>query len=1037
MAWLTGWSYRKQISLTGTEVYDYINESSGKSYTKDPQPSSSYPDDGDAELTDGLIDQATKGYDVGWQNVDPTIRIDLEESKSIAKVKIRYAVNTGDGVYAPNSVTIYGSENDSDWTELGTKSDFDSSGGNHWAEITGLSGSYRYVKFIFVRGGEWTMLSELEVYSKTLGDLSNYQIKLLVGESSGTESADFHIEGHSTNFPSAIGDGGDLRFTDDDGETLLDFWVEDVTGETPNRLATIWVKVTDNLASNQSIYCYYGKSGASNGSSGINTFISFWNFNDGQVPTNFGNYLGSAPIVDNAIKYEGDYSLKKGDARGIICGLGSIYTEGCIEFRCKVDPTQNYIFYWGDGTGTSWGNTQGSVTVTNLDDTWKKVKVFWYEDNRKVNCNGTEFSTTEGDSPGQVLCPYADSLNGIWWDLAFFRQYSPNGVEPAFSLAGDEEAAFGTKTGSFNLLSRLQKIITDSFSLKSFLKAPSSFSLKSSLVPLIQKFYHLINYSIDLASPSITKSIYKAPVFGLLDSYNIYLSNTGTSGQTTINIKVNNEIKETITISADDNECKIIEALDDSIIYYKNLIEIEISEVASDIGKLSLSVYQKTFEPIIRFLDYFNQSSNIIYKNPYLFIMSDYWLVYLNQPIDSLKSCFLRNSSDGKTLSLTSVLEKGNLGNNLVKLTPISESRIDFDELVIECLNLELKFKTIVIPIKLSSKYARYPDFIKESTSFQSYLLANQYQYSWNNSDWTNWINLDNGIITIDPTETLAGGSTTEGQRTLYIRYRLAYGEILSDSVTINYYYTTLNVAPSSNLQSIDWNDSTPLEKVDVYVDDEFVESIPLSVVIQGFSDDLVFSDLDTDSPKVTISSGKISVGNQVYSFDATTLTIEEFPNFIPSNPDSPIQVLGYYVIYFDFRDYRLKVKLVESRDDSTDLSTIATSVYLATSIPFWVFSLGGKLYKWESITGYYISETLNVIDLVSNKVDLTKYEGNLKLVYFDILGRTKTVEIPYLSGHLGYLYRLRVYTDSSKNTEIKPGEIHSNTSLYYYIEAI
>ena len=107
---------------------------------------------------------------------------------------------------------------------------------------------------------------------------TNYQVKLKVGESSGSTSFDFHVENHAIAFPSAINTSGDLRFTDNDGSTLLSFWVESVTGTTPNRLATIWVKVADTLESNANIYCYYGKSGASEASNGANTFILF---NDG------------------------------------------------------------------------------------------------------------------------------------------------------------------------------------------------------------------------------------------------------------------------------------------------------------------------------------------------------------------------------------------------------------------------------------------------------------------------------------------------------------------------------------------------------------------------------------------------------------------------------------------------------------------------------------------------------------------------------------------------------------------------------------
>ena len=56
--------------------------------------------------------------------------------------------------------------------------------------------------------------------------------------------------------------GGDLRVTKSDGTTALSFWVEEVFGTAPNRLAYVWVKVADDLATNKEIYVYYGNSGA-------------------------------------------------------------------------------------------------------------------------------------------------------------------------------------------------------------------------------------------------------------------------------------------------------------------------------------------------------------------------------------------------------------------------------------------------------------------------------------------------------------------------------------------------------------------------------------------------------------------------------------------------------------------------------------------------------------------------------------------------------------------------------------------------------
>ena len=78
------------------------------------------------------------------------------------------------------------------------------------------------------------------------------------------------MEGHCKT------DFGDVRFTDDDGATLLDYWMETkVDGES----ATFWVEVSDDLSSvNRTIYMYYGKSDATTTSNADNTFVFFDGF---------------------------------------------------------------------------------------------------------------------------------------------------------------------------------------------------------------------------------------------------------------------------------------------------------------------------------------------------------------------------------------------------------------------------------------------------------------------------------------------------------------------------------------------------------------------------------------------------------------------------------------------------------------------------------------------------------------------------------------------------------------------------------------
>jgi hypothetical protein len=97
--------------------------------------------------------------------------------------------------------------------------------------------------------------------SSNSSSLTDYQVQVTVSYDSDMNS-----------------DFSDLRFTDSDGTTELDYWIEDYTSETS---ATVWVEVPSiSASSTKDIYIYYGNSSASSASNGENTFTAFDNFDD-------------------------------------------------------------------------------------------------------------------------------------------------------------------------------------------------------------------------------------------------------------------------------------------------------------------------------------------------------------------------------------------------------------------------------------------------------------------------------------------------------------------------------------------------------------------------------------------------------------------------------------------------------------------------------------------------------------------------------------------------------------------------------------
>ena len=93
----------------------------------------------------------------------------------------------------------------------------------------------------------------------------------------GGAQTDYQVKLEVTYDADMQGDFDDIRFTDADGETLLNYWLE---VSTPSVASTFWIKIPSILAPPgiTTIYIYYGNSSASSVSNGQATFILFDDF---------------------------------------------------------------------------------------------------------------------------------------------------------------------------------------------------------------------------------------------------------------------------------------------------------------------------------------------------------------------------------------------------------------------------------------------------------------------------------------------------------------------------------------------------------------------------------------------------------------------------------------------------------------------------------------------------------------------------------------------------------------------------------------
>ncbi|MDP2960765.1 MAG: DUF2341 domain-containing protein, partial [candidate division Zixibacteria bacterium] len=94
--------------------------------------------------------------------------------------------------------------------------------------------------------------------------LTDYQVKIQLNSS-------------NLNFSQAQSKGEDLRFTRNDGTTLINHWIEYWNAVAESAL--VWIKVPSVPASDSAvIYFYYGNPNANNSSNGKGTFEFFDDF---------------------------------------------------------------------------------------------------------------------------------------------------------------------------------------------------------------------------------------------------------------------------------------------------------------------------------------------------------------------------------------------------------------------------------------------------------------------------------------------------------------------------------------------------------------------------------------------------------------------------------------------------------------------------------------------------------------------------------------------------------------------------------------
>ncbi|MGD1991551.1 MAG: DUF2341 domain-containing protein, partial [Anaerolineae bacterium] len=175
--------------------------------------------------------------------------------------------------------------------------------------------------------------------------LTDYQIQVLLDDS-------------NFNFSQTEPSGIDLRFTDSDGGTLLNHWIE--VYDTALQTATIWVEVPEIPASSEKIiYMYYGNTEASDVSSGDATFEFFDDFEHPVTATGYyslsvaqtvlvqdQSWEGTAPHSLSVIEYNQD-GYQYWGYYGLASGAGGVGLARSNDLATWDKYSENPLFLNG------------------------------------------------------------------------------------------------------------------------------------------------------------------------------------------------------------------------------------------------------------------------------------------------------------------------------------------------------------------------------------------------------------------------------------------------------------------------------------------------------------------------------------------------------------------------------------------------------------------------------------------------------------------------------------------------------------------
>lgn len=303
----------------------------------------------------------------------------------------------------------------------------------------------------------WSYRKEITIEGTADGQQTDHQLQLFVHSGSDEDDGnDVFLESHCESFPD------DIYFTKSDGETPLDYWVEDAAAD-PCPIFIEFDSVPEAPGS-ATFYIYYGKVAQGSSSNGVDTWKDFDDFERG----NDGDEVGNGWIEDNGIVeistercYKGTRSLKWVGQTGTRPRVWRPWTAGngyATRLRLYRENGAGYTMAHGNATDcifmacqnnndveyyiTSWVDTNHNATP----DEWELVEVVDIDFSGKTYDIVVAGVVCSDDTGMRVLGSLEDFIaqNGeiitgkdVWLDHWIIRNWTAN--PPTWGAWGIEE----------------------------------------------------------------------------------------------------------------------------------------------------------------------------------------------------------------------------------------------------------------------------------------------------------------------------------------------------------------------------------------------------------------------------------------------------------------------------------------------------------------------------------------------------------------------------------------------------------------------